>query len=284
MAAIPRNKGMKFASGKYITFVDNDDQLIENALEILFSTAEQFEADVVQTEKYISARTKKPVTYQAAPFVDRPTLETDDIGERITRFNRNQYLWSIWSKLYRREFLIENHIECPRILWTEDAYFSLACICWAKNYVRIPQVIYIYGNNPSSVSRSAEGLERHFHRYVPALAGALKYLHKLFDRHPFFREHPEYVTLISEHCINSRLGTERGTYLKHAPHALLPFLLREFKRETDEDAEVVMAHLFNKACVLYKQLHDSKQKVAELEARLQKLKSMSTELLTELQK
>ena len=49
-AAIPRNIGLKYSRGKYIFFVDPDDFFVETALEILYTAATQYSADVVQRE------------------------------------------------------------------------------------------------------------------------------------------------------------------------------------------------------------------------------------------
>lgn len=42
-----RNDGMKSAVGEYIIFVDSDDYLPKNALELLYTKAEQTGADIV---------------------------------------------------------------------------------------------------------------------------------------------------------------------------------------------------------------------------------------------
>ena len=50
-AGVPRNIGIKNSSGKYVTFIDNDNMILPDALENLFETAETYGADVVHTEK-----------------------------------------------------------------------------------------------------------------------------------------------------------------------------------------------------------------------------------------
>ena len=48
---IPRNTGMRYAIGDYLYFMDSDDAMLDNALEILHDTAEKFNADVVHSDK-----------------------------------------------------------------------------------------------------------------------------------------------------------------------------------------------------------------------------------------
>ena len=53
-AAIPRSIGIEMAVGKYIAFIDNDDLFTRDALQKLYSIAEQTGADVVHIEKHLS--------------------------------------------------------------------------------------------------------------------------------------------------------------------------------------------------------------------------------------
>ena len=52
--AVPRNVGFEHASGKYIFFMDNDDLLIDIALETLYNYAEKNLATIVCMSKYFS--------------------------------------------------------------------------------------------------------------------------------------------------------------------------------------------------------------------------------------
>ncbi|MBR3747432.1 MAG: glycosyltransferase family 2 protein, partial [Selenomonadaceae bacterium] len=49
---IPRNMGMMFSRGEYISFLDADDTITTTAFEELYSVAKKFDADVVACEKY----------------------------------------------------------------------------------------------------------------------------------------------------------------------------------------------------------------------------------------
>ena len=52
--AVPRNVGLEVASGKYVYFVDDDDLLIDIALDTLFNYTEEYQAQVVYMEKFFS--------------------------------------------------------------------------------------------------------------------------------------------------------------------------------------------------------------------------------------
>ena len=95
-AGVPRNVGLKNSSGKYVTFVDNDDMILPNALGDFFDVAEKFHADVVHTEKFFAFNDTGESNFkreelilrkdEAGKPVEVPTLETNDLRERIRRY------------------------------------------------------------------------------------------------------------------------------------------------------------------------------------------------------
>ena len=88
---IPRNFGIDFAKGKYIYFLDSDDFLDDTALEDFYNVAEEFNADVVHSEKCFvyeninGEMTDSVASTQTGEFVEKPTLETYDTGKRFYR-------------------------------------------------------------------------------------------------------------------------------------------------------------------------------------------------------
>ncbi len=150
---IPRNIGIKNSSGKYVTFIDNDDMILPDALGIFFDVAEFYDADVVYAEKCLSVKGDEKISgknlqgvsnVKTEEHVAAPTLETFDISERIRRDMADMFLILPWGKFYRRDFLLKNEIFFPQMEYAEDVTFCFKCLCLAKNYVRIPHVTNIH--------------------------------------------------------------------------------------------------------------------------------------------
>ena len=281
-ASIPRNQALKLARGKYVTFVDSDDLLIDNALEILFNVAEKFQADVVDAEKFfvrrdgfgINTNSGMTVTsWQTAPFVNKPTLETNDIDERVVAFCQRRFSNSIWGKLYLRRFLIENQIEFADI-YSEDLIFVSFCVCCANNYVRIPNVIYIYREVPTSLSHSHSSLEKEIGKIVQPVAGAVHGWNKHFSRLKIFKEHPELKFALINYFFRTRFVIEGYIYQQFPMHAFEPFMIHEFSEYDGKESATIMTYLFNIAAMNYLHFRQSQQLIAELQRELQKLKSM----------
>ena len=116
-AGVPRNVGIKNAAGKYVTFVDNDDMILPDALKNFFDIAEFYSADVVYAERYfvteknLSEKNLKVVLCDKIEnLVEAPTPESKNPSERIRRDIAGKFFILPWGKFYRREFLIENKI------------------------------------------------------------------------------------------------------------------------------------------------------------------------------
>ena len=262
-AAIPRNTGINLSHGKYLFFLDGDDIILSNAFEVLYNAAKQTKADVVHVEKNllpisnddtINSQTKFRLdTHQSPPFVDKITLETEDIGNRVERFCQKKFFWWACSKLFRRDFLIENDIKFVQMQTTEDMLFSFACVCCAKNYVRIPNAIYIYRQNPNSAVHGNRKMEKAILDYLVTVNRGTNELHKFMNKVDFFNIHPEYKYVVTNFFIQTQIGWQFGVYAKNPTYILDLILHNSFKAEL-ENSDLLIVQLFGVANFYYSQI------------------------------
>ena len=151
---IPNNTGLALSRGEYVLFMDSDDTITFDAFEKLYTVAKNFDADVVACEKYFEIPAEswyddefrkklKPVSYQQGDFVDKPTLITENLSERVKACAQIKFLWNIWSKLIRRDLLIENKISITNEM-ANDMLLSCFLAYSAKRYVRVPYAVNFY--------------------------------------------------------------------------------------------------------------------------------------------
>ncbi len=257
MAAIPRNVGLRLARGIYVTFVDADDMIKPAALEILNSAAVKTDADVVHSEGFLvpsvvkgALYNVKYMSYQALPRVQTLTVETDNIAERVERFCKYGYHWNVWSKLFRRDFLIENRLEFVNARTVEDMIFVFDCVCRAKRYVRIPKAFYVYRLHNESITRSTLTLEQQVKRYVSSLVRGLKALDRSISRQKFFVENPKYKMMAIQFFLELHMSGEHQLYLQHPPHEIEPLIRAELEKESLDGAAIVTSYLLNVAAEL----------------------------------
>ena len=167
--------------------MDSDDLFINTALEILYNIAKETKADVVHSEKCympidygdINSQTKFQIHSQKlGSFVDKITIISNDISERVKDFSNRKFWWIACNNLFRRSLIIENEIEFVDIKCTEDMIFSFCCLCCAKTYVRIPNTFYIYRKTPNSLTHKNFKLEEHIKRYYDILREGVSFLEK----------------------------------------------------------------------------------------------------------
>lgn len=114
-AGTPRNLGLKLASADYIMFLDHDDFLEVDALERLYGKIIEYDCDFVYgTYALIDGDNPIKFIYPDEKHGFFKSLE-DNPNAIITPP-------SIWTKLFKKEFLLENNILFPTILG-EDAIF-----------------------------------------------------------------------------------------------------------------------------------------------------------------
>lgn len=130
--AIARNLGIELASGRYITFVDSDDFIADNYLEIMYESIIDSQADLVVCEFERIYHNK--VSYNS--------LSEFDV--------RNCRFPAVWGKLFRLDWIIEKNIRFPDKLWYEDLCFFAQYITLVDHIKIIHKPLYKYIQNPNS--------------------------------------------------------------------------------------------------------------------------------------
>ena len=194
---VPRNVGLEFARGKYIYFVDNDDFLIDTALETLFDFAEKYQAQVVYMEKFFSCG-EEPVPTELnlsawchnKSFAEKPTFETKNLSERVEKFLQSTFCWTPWSKFLRRDFLIGNNINFPPMTIANDVVHTLKLICLAENFLRVPTPLYVHRENTSSIMLKKRSPEQMIKFRTSPLIIGLESLDEFMRGLDFFKQNP----------------------------------------------------------------------------------------------
>ncbi len=155
-----RNAGLYIAAGKYVGFVDSDDDVELDMYEKMLRKAEQYEADFVMCDycrmlpdgetfpitKSLNAGLYEKQEIHNVIFPQLIMSETVDYGP----------LLSVWHCLYRREFLSWHKIFFAEdVKWSEDNLFSAYVGYNAQRFYYMKgEVLYHYYQNANSITTS----------------------------------------------------------------------------------------------------------------------------------
>ena len=137
-----RNRGIALAKGRYLGFMDNDDQGEANYMDVLYRTASQTNSDVVQIG-YKVVDKDNVIT----KIINPGKLTTNDKAE--IQKNGAGY---IWSGIYRKNLL--EKIRFPIGFWYEDMITAFMMLRQAKRFSVTNESYYIklsHENNASKV-------------------------------------------------------------------------------------------------------------------------------------
>lgn len=167
-AGTPRNLGLKLASAKYILFIDHDDFLEIDALEKLYNKITEYDCDFVYGT-YVLINSEESIKFTYPNEKHGFFKNLDDNPRSIT------IPPSIWTKLFKKEFLEKNNILFPTILG-EDAIFITRALKNANGtYYLWDDIITYYNLNESSYSTNLS------YKYFIEGFASEEYLYNLFN-------------------------------------------------------------------------------------------------------
>ena len=147
-----RRTGFINSCGDFITFVDSDDELLPNALSVMYENAVKNQADFVHCNSQITftddekAFIRQEITDKVQQVYDG-VLENSDIMSSFMFKSEKSHNGFVWAKMYSRDLVNQVFNEIPMMYCTlgEDLCLSFFFNLFAKKYVGLPQTkVYKY--------------------------------------------------------------------------------------------------------------------------------------------
>lgn len=139
-----RNIGMQYASGEYIAFADSDDMIKDNMYEALYKKAKENDYDIVECGYYSERKHKDMMLWS------KKLDGNVDFDKRVKMILSCGFLW---SKLYKRSFLINSQIQFIEKIPFEDVDFLTRLYLRADKIGIVDKSLYYYRDNKESFSR-----------------------------------------------------------------------------------------------------------------------------------
>lgn len=149
------NAGLKKASGEYIGIVESDDFIDKTMFDKLYSLSYNGTVDVIKSNfyNYYDDGISAP---RADVDIDRIKIPTTK--KPFTLKQNGLFSWghpSVWSAIYRREFVVENNIHFIAAKgggWVDNPFYY-ETLCAAKSVMWLNKPLYYYRKtNPTSSS------------------------------------------------------------------------------------------------------------------------------------
>lgn len=168
-----RNLGIEKSKGEYIVFVDSDDWLELDFIELLYEKAIQMDCDLVMsayTRNYPNRELRKKISLKSNYlFNNQETKEIvlrkliGPIKEELAQPENLDSLVTVWGKLYKTSVIKDNHIKFKDIQLigtAEDLLFNVEVFLHLKNsyFIDLPLYHYWKDNSKSFTSHYKKNL------------------------------------------------------------------------------------------------------------------------------
>ena len=147
--SMARNNGKAVALGQYIYFLDSDDAIHPQCLEIAYDIAEKYAVDMVSFG--IAANANESQRRQKFTSEDIQVFVTDNpFFQAISKVKRNKIFCQVWTKLFRKSIL-ENIQFIPHIYF-EDYPYVFGVLAQKPKTAIIETKLYFYMDNTTSIT------------------------------------------------------------------------------------------------------------------------------------
>ena len=162
-----RNVGIDLAGGEYLSFVDSDDYIHPQMLEVLLRYLRQQDADMICCDCMRTEQNQEEYPDNVTPL----RIYTTSGNEIIQNFTDKYWDFQVvtaWNKLYKRELF--HQLRYPAGYNCEDTIIAFPLLAQVNKAVFIDSVLYYYYQSPTSIMRG---------NHTAAIHGMLATTHQL---------------------------------------------------------------------------------------------------------
>lgn len=151
-SARARNCGIELAKGEFISFVDSDDVIHPQMIQIMYSTMKKNNYDIVECDYTINGVFDFSIDTGA-------NEKSYGVAEALSLHLSNRgFSQIVWNKLYRRDTI--GGIRFTEGKFLDDVYWTYRVLASAKKLSMIKEILYFYRQQDQSVMHQRYSLRR----------------------------------------------------------------------------------------------------------------------------
>ena len=199
-----RNNGLRYATGEYVFFMDADDMLLLSGLEKMYAVTKYADkVDVVNLTKYYAWDDVKQNCVLVNPKISisvQELLIENNLKWRIENLLEDKFMWKIWCRLLRRDFLLENEIFFPEdIEFGEDQIWTHGILFCAEKTVHLPYACYLYRRSKNSITLKERNTLQIITVRLGVVINGLKWIDDIIRKNAFLNKNLQLRHEILDH-------------------------------------------------------------------------------------
>lgn len=145
-----RNKGIECAKGRYVLFLDSDDELTTNCLENIVHWFECYQVDIIQFSFITAKPTDEVQNFCEKENVQKKIYLKDTAIKKM--LEKNELKTVVWGGAFKKDVIEELRFD-ERIYLGEDCCFEFAAVVQSERLLYCSSCMYINRLEPGSITR-----------------------------------------------------------------------------------------------------------------------------------
>ena len=205
-----RNRIIDEAQGVYLYFIDADDAIAPNTIELLYGNAKKYDADIVygsyeRIEEFDGTTKKKLFQYPDLQF-----LKENEFADKV--YSKYGFLQAnTWNFLIKRDIYLKNGIRYKKVNYWEDFSTTINLPIYIQRAVLLSNITYFYYCRYGSLSNFEKRShidKEEIQKTINAM-GEVKLNYECVQSKPYFHKWLYKVMMTHFYMVSSILKNEK---------------------------------------------------------------------------